>query len=137
MGTKGWLYPLDLVTASVLGNLLHISGFGAERDGTIICLTNSTWAIVPECTAIFIMCIYSAFIAVYPSSLRAKAIALLAGIPFIFFANMLRLYLMAWIDKLRPEYSDYFHKYGWEVAFIVMIVYMWIIWIDKVVAGEE
>jgi exosortase/archaeosortase family protein len=90
------------------------------RDRFTIHLIHSTWEVTTECTALFIMAIFSAFIFVYPSSLKKKGIALLAGIPFIFGANIIRLYIMAWIDDLAPQYSQVFHNYMWQVVFIVI-----------------
>ena len=43
---------------------------------------------------------------------------------------------MAWIDKLKPQYSEFFHDYMWQVVFIMMVVWMWMVWIDKVVNRE-
>jgi len=43
---------------------------------------------------------------------------------------------MAWIDYLNPQYSEFFHNYMWQVVFIVMVVFMWLVWIDKVVDSE-
>jgi exosortase/archaeosortase family protein len=73
---------------------------------------------------------------VYPTSLKASGIGLFAGVPFIFGANMFRLLIMAWIDKLKPAYSTFFHNYLWQVAFIIMVAFMWIVWIEKVVNRE-
>ena len=40
-------------------------------------------------------------------------------------------------DYLRPQYSELFHDYMWQVAFIVMVIFMWLVWIDKVVTREK
>jgi hypothetical protein len=31
---------------------------------------------------------------------------------------------------------EFFHNYMWQVVFIVMVVFMWLVWIDKVVNRE-
>ena len=136
LGRKESLAFLDIFLSYVMTGLLHLSGLHAMRHGNTIYLTNSTWLVVTECTAIFIMLVYACFITVYPASWKAKGIALVAGIPFIFGANILRLYAMAWIDYLKPQYSEFFHNYMWQVVFIVMVVFMWLLWIDKVVNRE-
>jgi archaeosortase B (VPXXXP-CTERM-specific) len=136
LGRKEYLAFLDIFTSYVITGLIHLSGLQATVDSNTIYLTNSVWLVTTECTAIFIMLIFTSFILVYPSSLKAKGLALVTGIPFIFGANIMRLFMMAWIDKLRPQYTDYFHQYVWQVVFIVMVVFMWLIWIDKVVNRE-
>jgi len=132
-----YLAFLDIFTSIVLTNLLHLSGLQAIRDSNTIYLANSEWVVATECTGIFITTIFSSFILVYPSSVKAKCIALLTGIPFIFGANILRLFMMAWIDYLQPQYTKYFHDYVWQVLFIVMVVFMWLVFVDKVVTGES
>jgi len=133
LGRKEYLAFLDIFTSYVITGLMHLSGLQATMESNTIYLTNSTWLVTTECTAIFIMLIFTSFILVYPSSLKAKGLALATGIPFIFCANITRLFMMAWIDKLRPQYTEYFHQYVWQVVFIVMVVLMWLVWIDKVV----
>lgn len=119
-----------------MAGLIKLSGLRVVQESNTIYLTNSTWLVTTECTAIFIMLIFSSFIFVYPASGKQKGIALLAGIPFIFGVNVLRLYCMAWIDYLKPQYSELFHNYMWQVVFIMMVVFMWLVWIDKVVNRE-
>jgi exosortase/archaeosortase family protein len=126
----------DIFTSYVTTALVRLSGLYAVRHRFTIYLSHSTWEVTTECTALFIMVIFSAFIFVYPSSVKKKSIALLAGIPFIFGANIMRLYIMAWIDDLAPQYSKVFHDYMWQVVFIVMVVWLWMVWIDKVVNRE-
>ena len=126
----------NIFTAWVMTGLIQLSGMQATMHGEAIALVNSNWLMTTECTGIYIMGIYASFILTYPVTPRAKGIALLAGIPFIYGANIIRLYMMAWIDKLTPEYSEYFHNYMWQGVFIVMVVFMWILWIDKVADRE-
>lgn len=133
LGRKEYLAFLDIFLSDVMTWLIRLSGLHVIQDSNTLYLTNSTWLVTTECTAIFIMLIFSSFIFAYPASLKSKATALFSGIPFIFAANVLRLYCMAWIDYVKPQYTEYFHQYVWQVVFIVMVVFMWVLWIDKVV----
>jgi archaeosortase B (VPXXXP-CTERM-specific) len=136
LGRKEYLAFFDIFTSYVIAALIQLSGLHVIRDSNTIYLTNTSWIVTTECTAIFIMLTFAAFIVVYPAAVKSKGIALLAGIPFIFVANILRLYCMAWIDYLKPQYSEFFHDYMWQVVFIIMVVFLWMIWIDKVVNRE-
>lgn len=127
---------LALFTSYVVTTLIQLSGLQAIRDRFTIYLAHSTWEVTTECTALLIVMIFTAFVFVYPSTFKEKGIALLAGIPFIFGSNIMRLYIMAWIDYLKPQYSELFHDYIWQGLFIMMVVYMWLVWIDKVVNRE-
>ncbi len=133
---KGYLAFFDLFTAQAAAGVIHAFGLPIVRDNTVIRLTNAVWVVNTECTAITIMIIFFSFIAVYKASLKAKAVGLLAGVLIIFAANITRLTLMAVIDKYKPAYSTYFHDYLWQVAFIIMVVFLWMIWLDKVVKHE-
>jgi exosortase/archaeosortase family protein len=131
-----YLAFLDIFTSWVIAGLIRLSGLHVVRDSNTIYLAHSTWIVSTECTAIFTMLIFSSFVLAYPATGRAKGIAVVAGLPFIFGANIARLFIMAWIDRLSPQYSGHFHNYVWQVAFIIMVVFMWLVWLDKVVDGE-
>jgi exosortase/archaeosortase family protein len=130
-GRKEYLAFFDIFTAWVTTGMVHISGLQAVRDSNVISLANTVWVVSIECTAIFIMIIYASFLVIYPAPVKAKALGLLSGLPFIFCANILRLFIMAWIDALRPEFSEYFHNYAWQGVFIIMVIFMWVLWIEK------
>ena len=137
IANNGYLSFFEIFNAKAANILIQLSGVEARAEGNIIYLGNAVWKIDTECTALTIMIIFTSFVLVYPAALKPKGMAILTGIPFIFGANMVRLLVMAWIDKLKPEYSDYFHDYLWQVVFIIMIVFMWIIWIEMVVNRER
>jgi archaeosortase B (VPXXXP-CTERM-specific) len=134
---KAYLYFWELFTAQTTTGLVYLFGIEAVQDNTIIHLANDVWKVNTECTAITIMIVFTSFVAVYDTSLKAKSIGLLAGLPFIFAANLTRLLIMAFIDKFIPAYSQYFHDYLWQVAFIIMVVVMWLVWLEKVVRRER
>ena len=137
LGKREYLAFLDIFTSSVVTGLIHLSGLQAHQDSNTIYLAHSVWVVTIECTAIQIMTIYTAFVLAYPAAVRAKGLALLAGLPFIFGMNILRLWVMAWIDKLAPNFSTPFHNYVWQVAFIIMVILMWLVWLEKVVKRES
>ncbi len=136
MSEHGYLHSLVMLTTNAATLLIHLSGLQARTVGNMIYLANVVLIMNVECTAIMIMLIFTSFILVYPASIKAKTIGLLTGVPFIFLANQARVLMMAWIDKLKPAYSDYSHDYMWQVVFIIMVIFMWIVWIDKVVTCE-
>src|SRR3990170_4104871 len=116
---KGFMFFFEIFNTKIASGVIHLSGIESKAAGNIIYVTNAVWKIDTECTALTIMIIFTSFVIVHPSSFKNRVIGLMAGIPFIFGANMVRLLVMAWIDKLKPEYSDYFHDYLWQVVFII------------------
>ena len=137
LGRREYLAFVDIFTSYVIAGLIQLSDLPVLRDSNTIYLTNAVWIVTTECTALFIMLIFSSFVMVFPSSIKAKLVGIAAGIPVIFSANILRLYMMAWIDYLRPQFSEYFHNYVWQVFFILMIIFMWLFWIDRIVKPGE
>lgn len=137
MARMGYLFFFEKFNAKVVTGLIQFFNLEASRNNNIIHLTNAVWKVDSECTAITIMIIFASFVVVYKTAIRNKVIGLLIGLPFIFGANMMRLLTMAFIDKYKPVYSAYFHDYIWQVAFIIMVVFMWIIWTEKVANRER
>lgn len=130
---KEYVFFFNIFTTKLASNLIQFTGLKVLVQENVMQLANAVWIVDTECTAINLFNIFIAFVVVYPTSLKAKGIALLFGLPFLFIANIFRLLGMAWVDKLKPEYSTFFHDYLWQVVFLVMIAFMWLIWIDKVV----
>lgn len=91
----------------------------------------------PECTALSAMIVFVAFVLAYPSLVKSKGIAILAGIPFLILANTLRLFSLAWATELFPKYAELVHDYVWQVAFLILIAVMWLLWIEIVVRHEN
>jgi archaeosortase B (VPXXXP-CTERM-specific) len=136
LGRKEHLAFLDIYTSAILTYLMQLSGLPVRMVSNTLYLTNSTWIVTTECTAIYIVLIFTSFILIYPASRKLKGLALLTGIPVIFAANLSRLFVMAWIDRIKPQYTEYFHNYVWQIVFIVMVVLMWLQWIEKMVRRE-
>ena len=140
--TPLWFFPQTIVPfqkfmVKVVGGLISASGLEVMQKGVYIILKNDQWIMTPECTALSAMIVFVAFVIVYPSSLRAKVIAVVAGIPFIIIANILRLFTLAWATELFSKYAHFAHDYVWQVAFLILIAVMWLVWIEMVVKRES
>lgn len=128
-----YLFFFNILTTKVSAGLIHLTGLKANVNDNVIYLANGVWVVDTECTAINLIIIFISFVVVYPASIKAKSVGILLGLPFIFFANVIRLLAMAWMDKLKPDYFIYLHDYFWQVVFLILVAFMWLIWIDKVV----
>ncbi len=127
------LFFFNIINAQTAGALIRFTGLSALVQGNVIQLGSAMWIVDTECTAINLINIFLAFVLVYPASVRSKIIGIAAGLPLIFSANMLRLLAMAWVVKMKPDFFIYFHDYVWQVAFLILIAFLWLVWIDKVV----
>ena len=131
------IIPFQKFMVKIVGSLITASGLEVMQKGVYIILKNDQWIMTPECTALSAMIVFVAFVIVYPSSLRAKGIAVLTGIPFIIIANTIRLFTLAWATELFAKYAHLAHDYVWQVAFLILIAIMWLVWIEMVVKRES
>jgi exosortase/archaeosortase family protein len=135
--TPRQMEQLQLATAKISALLMSASGINLILDRTYILLGNASWEVTPECTAISAMIVYASFILAYPASARAKGLGLLAGLPFLFAANILRLFVLAWATELNARFAEYVHDYVWQVAFLLLVSLMWLAWLALVVERER
>lgn len=89
--------------------------------------------VIYECTGIFTMIIFFAGIMAYRSTVFEKLIGLAIGIPGIYLTNVLRLLVLGLIGHFAPDYFDFFHNYLWYALFSIIVIGLWIYWIDVVV----
>jgi exosortase/archaeosortase family protein len=131
------IVPFQKFMVKVVGGLINASGLQAIQNGVYITLKNDQWIMTPECTALSAMIVFISFVIVYPSSIKSKGIAVLTGIPFLIMANILRLLTLAWATELFAKYAHLAHDYVWQVAFLILIAVMWLVWIEMVVKHES
>lgn len=128
-----YLFFFNIFTTKVSAGLIRFTGLDASVSDNVIRLAHGVWIVDTECTAVNLIIIFLSFVVAYPASVKAKFLGIFLGLPFIFLANVTRMLLMAWMDKLTPDYFKYFHDYFWQVVFLILIAFMWLVWIDKVV----
>lgn len=128
---------IESTTAKVTALVIGLSGLSVHLQGTQIFFHNAHWEVVTECTALNAFYVYISFLLAYPSSIKAKAIGTLVGLPFLFVANILRLFVLAWALQIFPAYADLMHDYIWQVMFMFLLILMWLCWIDLVVKNEK
>ncbi len=117
--------------------LVTFSGLEMLQHGVYLTVAGERWIMTPECTALTAMIVFVAFVIAYPSSIRSKGIALLTGLPFLLLANITRLFTLAWATEWSIRYAHWVHDYVWQVAFLMLIAVMWLLWIEIVVKREE
>jgi exosortase/archaeosortase family protein len=129
--------PLRDGTASIVSAMLNAIGVTNTVESNNIFLRYDKWVVTSECTAINAVFLFASFVLAYPSSMKAKLLALVPGIPFIFVANIARLVVLGWITDHWPRYAQIIHDYVWESIFLFMIVALWLIWLKLVVNREQ
>ncbi len=128
---------LMAVTAKVTGFSLKLLGMSVIVSGRVVSLNNFSMEVVGECTGLYEMLIFLAAMIAYPANYRKKLIGAGLGIPLLYVINIIRMIFIAIVGNWSPQTFDFMHLYFWQVAMILIIVSVWILWIEKVVHYER
>ncbi|MBJ6749132.1 archaeosortase/exosortase family protein [Geomonas anaerohicana] len=129
--------PLRAYTTKTVSFLLDKLNIANAVSGNTITLHNDIWSVTQECTAINVLILFVSFVLAYTSSIRAKLLAMLAGIPFIVISNLARLVTLGLLTEYFPRKAHFFHDFVWQTVFVFLVIAMWLIWIELVVKRED
>jgi len=128
---------LMVLTADVTGFLLTLFGMSVNVSGRVVSLSNFSMEVIGECTGLYEMLIFLAAMIAYPANYKKKLIGAGLGIPLLYVINIIRMIFIAIIGNWSPKTFDFMHLYFWQVAMILIILSVWILWIEKVVYYER
>lgn len=129
--------PLRAYTTKTVSFFLDKLSIANVVSGNVITLRNDTWIVTQECTAINVLILFVSFVLAYTSSIRAKLLALVAGVPLIVISNLARLVTLGLFTEYFPRKAHFFHDFIWQAVFVFLVVVMWLIWIELVVKRED
>ncbi len=125
---------LSSLTASVLSSILGILGVSHTLDETVLHLVGGiSLRVIDECTGIYELFVYAGCVMAYPTSSGKKLAGVAFGIPAIFGINMVRLLSLAFVGMWFPSIFSYVHYYLWQVTLILLVVFVMLVWIEKIV----
>ncbi len=69
------------------------------------------------------------------ASWRKRSIGLLAGLPLLYIVNVVRLVCLAFIGAYaeNTEVFEFAHQYVWQTLYILIVVGVWLLWVELVV----
>ncbi len=123
---EGW-------TASVTAFLLSLFGYPASASGQMCSVGSLVIQIIPECTGVFEIIVFSAVLLAYPAPWRKKLLGIVAGLVILTFLNLLRLLILGMIGFSNQELMEWIHLYLWQltlIAFVVGLFFAWLAWIQ-------
>jgi len=123
--------------ASMLHAIMKTLGINSTISGNILSLNNFHIQIVRQCTGIFEIIALSSVILAYPASKEKKLAGIMVAIPTIYLFNMLRLVFLSYVGIYYQSLFDVVHEYFFQVTFVFLVIFYWILWIDKVVKHED
>jgi archaeosortase B (VPXXXP-CTERM-specific) len=125
---------LNQLTARGLGANLNLLQLDARIAGDTVWWLGDRhgFTIIDECTAVFGLSIYSAFVLATPAPLRWQGIGLVGGGLAIVGINQLRLLLLALVQTYFPSMFTLAHDYVWQVGFVVAIATLFLFWLGRI-----
>jgi exosortase/archaeosortase family protein len=132
-GSRDYLSFLDTATAKMAAIMMSFIGRTAAVAGDQVFLTNGVSITITDCSAIFMMIIFASFVFFYPSSWKAKAAALTAGIPPLFGVGVLRLFVMEITSDPGSLSVPLCDDFTWQIIFMIIAVLLWGLWIGRLV----
>lgn len=124
---------LNNSTAATLSALLDLLGVHTAVNEAVIYLNFIALEVIGECTGIYEIVVFSGCVLAYPASTGKKLAGIAFGIPVVLGFNMVRLISLAFVGLWFPSLFNYVHYYLWQVTLIIIVVFVMLIWIEKVV----
>ena len=119
-------------TAEITASVSHFFGLEITVQDNLLLLKNTTFEIIQECTGLFAIMIYVSCVLAYPTKLVKKGEGILLGIPLIFLLNIIRMVFLVYIGNHHYNLFEYVHSYLWQGTFIIVVILLWFIWIEKI-----
>jgi len=122
---KKWTAEITAITA-------HFFGLEVTVEDTLLILETTTFEIIQECTGLFAIMIYVSCVLAYPAKIIKKGEGILLGVSLIFLLNITRMVFLVYIGDHHHDLFEYVHSYLWQGTFIIVIILLWFIWIEKI-----
>lgn len=128
---------VNTVNAAAAARILGWIGIGVTQSGTQILFRRGGLEIISECSAIYVLILFTAGVLAFPASWRARAWGLGLGIPCLVGVNVLRLVTLGLLLEYRASLLPLFHEYLWQVLFILVVAVVYFVWIERIAPRER
>lgn len=129
--------PLNRVTAYLSGECLALLGKRAEVSGDIVSLNGFRVWIITECTPLYCIMLFGAFVFAAQASIKARVAGLLAGGAFLCSADILRVAVVTMSGSAYPALFEAVHVYLSQVAMIGLVIAASLAWLRWASRSEE
>ncbi len=126
------MLPVQEAMASIATTGANWLGAGASVESTIIYTDHRALEINHECTAIFVLLVYTMFILAYPAPWASRLSGAAVGWLTLNIVNLARLSLLTIVAARRPDWFAYFHEYFFQGLFIALLAILASIWTEQV-----
>lgn len=126
------MLPLQSFLASTVTAGANLFGAGVQVRGPIIDVTELKLEINHECTAIFVLLVYVAFVFAYPAPWKSRLVGIGVGAFVLTGVNIGRLIVLTLIARSRPDLFNYVHEYFFQGVFIALLAVLASLWTEQV-----
>lgn len=131
--TLNYFAFLKTFIANALAFTLSILGIRSIVEGQDVLLDGFSLSIVEECTAVFASLVYISCVLAYPTTAKNKLTGIGFGIPVIQIVNLTRLVVLSLTGLYYPGIFEFVHSYIWQSIFIIFIIAIWLVWLERFV----
>jgi exosortase H (IPTLxxWG-CTERM-specific) len=133
----GGFRHVNVLNARFCSALLGGLGIDNTCRGTSIRMPSGGMEIVSECSAVYVVILFTAGVLAFPTTWRARGLGLALGIPCILVANALRLVTLGAVIRFRASLLPLFHEYLWQVLFVFLVAALYLLWIERFVPRDR
>jgi exosortase H (IPTLxxWG-CTERM-specific) len=114
--------------AAVVISAMQLLGAGVSGSGDTVFYGSSVFEILPDCTGIEFVGLFTAAVLAFPSSWKDRLVALLVGIPVLAVLNLARMVSLIYIGSHSSQALKYGHLYVWPVVLLAVSLGIWLGW---------
>lgn len=111
----------------------HLLGISFQTSGQTLTFDNGSWISVNEsCAGDKQILQFMLLLLIYPGPWRHKLWFIPAGMVIIHLTNVLRIVLLSLVSVAKPEWWHLAHNTVLRGLFYVVILALWIVWVERV-----
>ena len=129
---ESFFAPLNHATTSLAGSCIGFFGGHALVSEDMISMDGFRVRIITECTSLYSVVLFSAFLLSVPASLKARLAGMAAGAAILSCFNILRIAAVTAVGASRPALFEIFHVYLGQVVMIIMVIAACLAWLHLI-----
>lgn len=126
--------PLNTLTAHGGARVLGMLGYVSSANGADLTYDNRMVSVKTGCSGLELLAILVPAILVFPSSLRAKLVGVLAAVAFVVPLNTIRVASLCILLARSQESFNMAHVYFWQAGLVGCLFGFFVAWMRWVVS---
>ncbi|TWJ16688.1 archaeosortase/exosortase family protein [Geobacter argillaceus] len=131
-----YLGPLNRLTARQVGSLLQFLDLSPRVENDFITIGSFTVRIIPECTPLYPVVLFGAFVLATPAPLLNRVAGVLCGGALLAAVNLARIAAVTVVGAKYPRLFELLHLYLGQLVMLLLVVATGIAWLRWAEASE-